>query len=94
MRVARNVQQPRFRFFWNAMHRASQRLDERVAERVFRTGDITRARREKGDQSAILVAPSGFICSMRRGLLMDYSRDEVMLIIKSIAPHTLFRNNS
>jgi len=39
----------------------------RVAERVFRTGDITRACREKGDKSAIRIARNGFNCSMRRG---------------------------
>src|ERR1700716_3831900 len=46
--VARGVQQPRFRFLRNAVHRPSlQGRDERVAERAVRTGDITRACRRE-----------------------------------------------
>ena len=52
--VARGLQQPRFRFLRKTVLWPSlQGRDERVAERVFCTGDITRACGEKGDKSAI-----------------------------------------
>jgi hypothetical protein len=59
--VARGVQQPRFRFLRKAIHGPPlQGRDERVAERVFRAGDVTRAPGQKGDQAAIRIAHDGF----------------------------------
>src|SRR5262249_13535843 len=40
--------------------------NERVAQRVFRAGDIARARRNISDKLAIRIARNGLNCSMRR----------------------------
>src|SRR5258708_15381973 len=65
--VTGDVQEPRFRLFWNAFRWPSlQRCDERVAERVFRAGDVARSRREISDQSSIRIPRHGFNCSVGR----------------------------
>ena len=52
--ISCDMQQPCFRFFRNAFRWPSfQRRDERVAERVFRAGDVARSRREISDKPAI-----------------------------------------
>ena len=66
--VARCVQQPRLRFLRDAVRRPSlQRCRDCVTKRVFRAGDIARARRDVGDEPAIRIARDGFNRSMRRG---------------------------
>ena len=59
--VACDMQQPCFRFFRNAFAWPSlQCRDERVAERIFRAGDVARSRREISDQSSIRSPRNAF----------------------------------
>src|SRR5437773_3376544 len=68
--VPRNVQKPGLWFFRDTFRRPSpQCRDERVAERVFGGGEITRARSKKGDQPPIRIARDRVDYSVRRGFV-------------------------
>jgi hypothetical protein len=59
--IARYPQQPRFRFFGNAIHWPFlQRRNECFAQPVFRFGNIAGARHDVGDELAVQIACDSF----------------------------------